>query len=302
MLLSGSGGADLYDFVFRAYAPDLGAFTGPDDLAGQALDPITFNRYLYAAGDPATLVDPDGHASINRFLYDGGRPGTTKAGTSGLSPARQAAARKAEARVTSRAPRTSPTKAASAPRINRALAADRAMAGGGRDAWLRTEANQQAEFGRAAALGPSPLGEFIEGVAEGAPVGIAIGVGCVVTAIGCLVVGGVGIAAATYTVASGGSLIPEDPRGWGNFAGGAIGGWGGFRAAGAIRSSLSATGSELGIVYRRTDTSGANQAICWEVGLIRALCRAPSRAPTGLSNVYVRVRGLRPSSSRDTTR
>ncbi|MEK6719804.1 MAG: RHS repeat-associated core domain-containing protein [Chloroflexota bacterium] len=61
LLLSDAGDAELYDFVLRAYAPDLGSFSAPDDLAGSALNPITFNRYLYAGADPATLVDPDGH-------------------------------------------------------------------------------------------------------------------------------------------------------------------------------------------------------------------------------------------------
>ncbi|MEK6719841.1 MAG: RHS repeat-associated core domain-containing protein [Chloroflexota bacterium] len=64
LLLSASGDAELYDFVFRAYVPDLGAFSSPDDLAGSALDPITFNRYLYAGANPATLVDPDGHCYL----------------------------------------------------------------------------------------------------------------------------------------------------------------------------------------------------------------------------------------------
>ena len=57
----------LLDFGFRAYAPDLGLFTSPDDQAGSALNPVTFARYLYAGADPETLVDPDGHVALCRY-------------------------------------------------------------------------------------------------------------------------------------------------------------------------------------------------------------------------------------------
>ena len=62
-----SSGSDpaLYDFVFRTYDPGLGAFLSADDVAGQAQNPITFNRFLYADANPETLVDPDGHTSYN---------------------------------------------------------------------------------------------------------------------------------------------------------------------------------------------------------------------------------------------
>ncbi|MEK6719843.1 MAG: RHS repeat-associated core domain-containing protein [Chloroflexota bacterium] len=237
LLLSASGDAELYDFVFRAYVPDLGAFSSPDDLAGSALDPITFNRYLYAGADPATLVDPDGHAFVNRNLYDGGAPGSVRAGTSGPSPARQAAARKAEARVTSRTPsRSVPVKGPSRVRVNRALAADLQMAGAGRDAWLRTEASQRAEFGRAAQLGTSPLGEFVEGFAQGAPIGLAAGAACALSGPLCLGIGGIGLASAGLAVANGESLVPSDARGWGSLAGGFSGGWAGYRGAGAAKT------------------------------------------------------------------
>jgi len=59
--LAASTDTDLLDFGFRPYAPDLGTFTSPDDQAGSALNPLTFNRYLYAGANPETLVDPDGH-------------------------------------------------------------------------------------------------------------------------------------------------------------------------------------------------------------------------------------------------
>ena len=59
--LAAPADTDLLDFGFRPYAPDLGTFTSPDDQAGSALNPLTFNRYLYAGANPTTLVDPDGH-------------------------------------------------------------------------------------------------------------------------------------------------------------------------------------------------------------------------------------------------
>ena len=61
LLESTSGGRDLYDFVARSYSPDIGAFTQLDAVAGSATNPVTLDRYLYAAGNPETLIDPDGH-------------------------------------------------------------------------------------------------------------------------------------------------------------------------------------------------------------------------------------------------
>ncbi len=58
-----SSGSDpaLYDFGFRSYDPGLGAFTSLDDTVGKALNPATFNRFLYADANPETLTDPTGH-------------------------------------------------------------------------------------------------------------------------------------------------------------------------------------------------------------------------------------------------
>jgi RHS repeat-associated protein len=58
-----SSGTDpaLYDFGFRSYDAGLGTFLSEDSLAGSAADPVSFNRFLYAEANPATLVDPDGH-------------------------------------------------------------------------------------------------------------------------------------------------------------------------------------------------------------------------------------------------
>jgi RHS repeat-associated protein len=58
---SASGSPELYDFSARSYDPSLGAFTSFDSVSGSALNPLTLNRYLYANGNPATMVDPSGH-------------------------------------------------------------------------------------------------------------------------------------------------------------------------------------------------------------------------------------------------
>jgi RHS repeat-associated protein len=62
-ILESTTGSDAYDFGARAYVPDLGTFTSLDSVAGSAQNPLTLNRYLYALGNPATLVDPDGHCA-----------------------------------------------------------------------------------------------------------------------------------------------------------------------------------------------------------------------------------------------
>jgi len=72
LLESTSGGRDLYDFVARSYSPDIGAFTSLDSVAGSATNPVTLDRYLYAAGNPETLIDPDGHCtSASGDVYPG---------------------------------------------------------------------------------------------------------------------------------------------------------------------------------------------------------------------------------------
>ncbi len=52
----------LYDMSARFYAPGIGAFTQLDTYAGTAQHPLSMNRFLYAAANPATLTDPTGHA------------------------------------------------------------------------------------------------------------------------------------------------------------------------------------------------------------------------------------------------
>ena len=56
-----TGLPDLYDAGARFYAPGLGTFTQLDSVMGQAQNPLTMNRFLYALGNPWTFVDPDGH-------------------------------------------------------------------------------------------------------------------------------------------------------------------------------------------------------------------------------------------------
>jgi RHS repeat-associated protein len=65
------GDADLYDFGFRSYVADLGAFNSLDDQPGSAQNPISLNRFLYANANPATLIDPDGHCATDEDWYCG---------------------------------------------------------------------------------------------------------------------------------------------------------------------------------------------------------------------------------------
>ena len=57
-------GTPLYDMSARFYSPGTGAFTSLDSVLGSAGDPLSMNRYLYAEGNPATLVDPSGHMAM----------------------------------------------------------------------------------------------------------------------------------------------------------------------------------------------------------------------------------------------
>ncbi len=49
----------------RLYDPGIGAFTSLDSVGGKAQDPMSMNRFLYAQGNPATLVDPTGHCAVS---------------------------------------------------------------------------------------------------------------------------------------------------------------------------------------------------------------------------------------------
>jgi RHS repeat-associated protein len=54
----------LYDMAARFYSPGTGAFTQLDQVMGSAQDPLSMNRFLYAQANPATLIDPTGHAAV----------------------------------------------------------------------------------------------------------------------------------------------------------------------------------------------------------------------------------------------
>ena len=71
----GTNAPVLYDMSARNYSPGLGAFTSLDTVMGSAADPRSMNRYLYAAANPWSLVDPTGHcydATTDRFVGTGG--------------------------------------------------------------------------------------------------------------------------------------------------------------------------------------------------------------------------------------
>ena len=60
--ISPSGlGTPLYVMGARLYDPGVAAFTSLDTHSGKAQDPRSMNRFLYAAANPATLIDPTGH-------------------------------------------------------------------------------------------------------------------------------------------------------------------------------------------------------------------------------------------------
>lgn len=53
---------DVADFGARSYHSTTSAFVSPDLVAlGSLNDPMSFNRYSYARGNPMTYVDPNGH-------------------------------------------------------------------------------------------------------------------------------------------------------------------------------------------------------------------------------------------------
>ena len=45
-----------------------------DSVSGSAQNPLTLNRYLYANANPATMVDPDGHAARNTYYESAADP------------------------------------------------------------------------------------------------------------------------------------------------------------------------------------------------------------------------------------
>ena len=66
----------LYDYGARMYRPSAGTFTQLDTYSGAAQNPTSMNRFIYAHGNPVTLVDPDGHAPMMPMI-DGQCAGPT---------------------------------------------------------------------------------------------------------------------------------------------------------------------------------------------------------------------------------
>jgi RHS repeat-associated protein len=58
----------LHYFKARYYDPELGRFISQDPAEGQELRPASFQKYLYAYGNPLVWVDPDGRIGV---LKDG---------------------------------------------------------------------------------------------------------------------------------------------------------------------------------------------------------------------------------------
>jgi RHS repeat-associated protein len=63
--LAPAGEDPFYAAGARYYDPNLGTFTQLDSMTGSAQDPLSLNRYLYAEGNPATLIDPSGHRAVS---------------------------------------------------------------------------------------------------------------------------------------------------------------------------------------------------------------------------------------------
>jgi RHS repeat-associated protein len=54
----------LVCFAMRWYDPEVGAFIAPDPDAGDAMNPMTLNRYAYLGGDPVNRIDPLGAQAV----------------------------------------------------------------------------------------------------------------------------------------------------------------------------------------------------------------------------------------------
>ncbi len=71
MLDSNIGG--LYNFGSRYYDPSTGRFITEDTSMGELTDPLSQNRYIYAADNPEKYIDPTGH----RFETSSGGGGSS---------------------------------------------------------------------------------------------------------------------------------------------------------------------------------------------------------------------------------
>jgi len=58
----------LYYLRARYYNPSTGRFLSRDPLDGQAKDPASLHKYLYASGDPVNLIDPSGKGPLLDYI------------------------------------------------------------------------------------------------------------------------------------------------------------------------------------------------------------------------------------------
>jgi RHS repeat-associated protein len=56
--------------LYRQYASNTARWLAPDIKWGSAVDPQTWNRYSYTAGNPISRIDSDGASWLDLFFYD----------------------------------------------------------------------------------------------------------------------------------------------------------------------------------------------------------------------------------------
>lgn len=57
----------LYYLRARYYNPATGRFMSRDPLDGRIVVPITLHKYLYALGDPVSVIDPAGREALEEY-------------------------------------------------------------------------------------------------------------------------------------------------------------------------------------------------------------------------------------------
>lgn len=67
----------LDNFNAREYDPALGRFQSQDPVAGNPMDPQTFDPYAYGAGNPLANPDPTGMATAAQILAGGSGSGSS---------------------------------------------------------------------------------------------------------------------------------------------------------------------------------------------------------------------------------
>ena len=58
----------LYYLRARYYNPATGRFMSRDPESGEAKDPASLHKYLYANGDPVNGLDPTGHEGLTEYF------------------------------------------------------------------------------------------------------------------------------------------------------------------------------------------------------------------------------------------